>query len=487
MSFEECNSFEVGSRKWKICRDEAGLSIQKTNSYRKQWGLSQLDVPPPAPVVQVVTTVDPIPEFIFHGHSVSDETIDVKKKLYGPGTELLRIYEAAGAPTCPACMQLAQEMNNWGAAVCRHKIEEIVLDILPRAKAWLDEKHPWAVKLVPNKIEEYALTVLIRADVTKAIDESERLISERRKLNLNIYTGEKKKVVQRAVAARSGIPRGRNRLSSTLLDIPLIGKPIDRERLQSHILYHIMPLAGETEWVWRRHCQWLREVRPQFNGRLIIGIVTPGDGDAWTYYSPEAVKEELQGLDAEFIEAPNDTGTIRHRKKVRQGRGEGVLFPLMLGKLKTSDPDQIAFYGHCKGVTRPGAVADSAVNLWAEAMFETVFRNHAAAVAALDTHGVCGSLRMRGGYRDGGPGIGSFWFYSGTFFAFRLVDTFKRKWDYMPAHYGCVEQWPRLNFDQHTQASCLFFDNVTNLYDERYWQHTVTPAFEKWKSDHGTR
>ena len=193
MSFEECNVFEAGSRKWKICRDEAGLSIQKTNAYRKQWGLALLDVPAPDLVpAEQETTVDPIPEFIFHGHSVSDETIDVRKKLYGPGTELLRIYEAAGAPTCPACMQLAQEMNNWGAAVCRHKIEEIVLDILPRAKAWLDEMHPWAVKLVPNKIEEYALMILIRADVTKAIDESERLISERRKLNLNIYRRKKK-------------------------------------------------------------------------------------------------------------------------------------------------------------------------------------------------------------------------------------------------------------------------------------------------------
>ena len=243
-----------------------------------------------------------------------------------------------------------------------------------------------------------------------------------------------------------------------------------------------MPLAGETEWVWRRHCQWLREVRHQFNGRLIIGIVTPGDKDAWSYLPPAAVKEELQGLGAEYIEAPNDTGTLRQKKKVRQGRGEGVLYPLMLGMLKTEDPDQIAFYGHCKGVTRPGAAADSAVNLWAEVMFETVFRNQAEVVTALDTHGICGSLRMRGGYRDGGPGIGSFWFYSGTFFAFRLVDAFKRKWDYVPSHYGCVEQWPRLNFDQYTQASCLFFDNVTNLYDERYWQHTITPAFKKWKS-----
>ena len=271
------------------------------------------------------------------------------------------------------------------------------------------------------------------------------------------------------------------------VNVPLIGQPINRDRLKSHIIYHVMPLAGETEWVWRRHCKWLREVRHNFNGRLIVGIVTPGAGDAWEYCSPEAVKEELRGLGAEFIEAPNDTGNAKNRKRVRQGIGEGVLFPKMLEMLSTDDPDQVAFYGHCKGVSRPQAAPDSASHIWAEAMFETVFRNHDAAVAALDTHGVCGSFRMPGGYRDGGPGIGSNWFYSGTFFGMRLVDTFRRRWQYMPTHYGCVEQWPRLNFEKDTQSACLFFDNVHNLYDEEYWETTITPAFEKWKADHGAR
>lgn len=483
MNHLECDAFPVGSRKWLICRDEAGLPVAKTNAYRKQWGLAPLDVS--VPVQQEVVADDTIPEFIFHGRSVSDGNGLVKNKLYGPGTELLRIYEAAGVPSCDACKELAQEMNNWGVAECRKKLEEIVLDILPRAKAWLDDRHPWATKLIPDALEDYAIAKRLRADITKAIDEAEKLISERRSQNLNVYTGEKKKAVRHAVVVPSGMLRQNCRRSPyrKVLDIPLIGEPINRARLQSHILYHIMPLAGETEWVWRRHCRWIREVRPQFNGRLIIGIVTPGTADPWEYLTPDAVKEELHGLDAEFIEAPNDTGTHTRRKKVRQGKGEGVLFPQMLGKLETSDPDQVAFYGHCKGVTRPGETENSAVNLWAVAMFETVFRNQAAAIAALDTHGVCGSFRMRGGYRDGTPGIGSFWFYSGTFFGIRLVDAFKRKWDYMPSHYGCVEQWPRLNFDQHTQAACLFFDNVMNLYDESYWKNIVTPAFNKWKRE----
>lgn len=483
MIHTECDNFPAGSRKWLICRNEAGLSIAKTNAYRKQWGFSPLD----EPVIETSSPPDAvIPEFIFHGRSVSDEAVGGGIKLYGPGTELLKIYETAGVPTCDACKELAQDMNNWGIAECRKRIDEIVLDILPRAKAWLEAKHPWAMKLIPDAIEEYAISKRIRSDITRAIDESERLIEDRRSKKLNIVTGEKIKGCSSCGGqSAKSIPKYsvNRRVHSKLAEIPLVGQPINRDRLQSHILYHIMPLAGKTEWVWRRHCNWLREVRPKFNGRLIIGIVTKGDGDAWEYFPPEAVKEELAGLGAEYVEAPNDTGTARRKKNVRQGLGEGVLFPKMLGMLETSDPDHIAFYGHCKGVTRPDSSLSSAVNLWAVAMFEALFRNQEAAISALDSYGICGSFRMPGGYRDGGPGIGSNWFYSGTFFAMRLVDVFKRQWAYIPTHYGCVEQWPRLNFDQQTQSACLFFDNVTNLYDESYWKNIVTPEFEKWKKN----
>jgi hypothetical protein len=480
----ECDAFPAGTRKWQICRGEAGLPPQKTDAYRESWGLPPL-FGPAAPLSE---TPAAIPELVFHGHSVSEiESGGTRKKLYGPGSELLKIYEAAGVPSCDACRELAQQMNDWGVVECRAKLDQIVADIMPRAKEWVAQKYPWVSRLLPDVVEDFGIARRIRSDVTKAIDECERTISERRRQRLDIITGEKIKGCSSCGGGQPKAAAPRGRKVTRPLAVPLIGQPINRDRLKSHILYHVMPLAGETEWVWRRHCQWLREVRPQYNGRLIIGIVTPGVGDMWQYLPPDAVKEELRGLDAEFIEAPNDTGKGNQRKIERRGAGEGVLYPQMLAKLQTSDPDEIAFYGHCKGVTRKGTTRDSAVHLWADAMHETLFRNHDAAVSALDTSGVCGPFRMRGGYRDGGPGIGSFWFFSGTFFAMRLVDVFRRNWHYLPSHYGCVEQWPRLNFDQNTQAACLFFDAVTNLYDESYWRNTVTPAFNKWKADHGTR
>ena len=382
------------------------------------------------------------------------------------------------------CQKLVDKMNAWGISGCQANRREIIDTLMIHRQemgvSFAQSAFNFAASMGVMESLKLGTKLLLDLVDQKDIPHEAELAGCNWLLDRAIEDTQTK-----AVRVRSSSHKSRS--NHNFVNIPLIGQPINRERLQSHIIYHIMPLAGDTEWVWRRHCKWLREVRPQFNGRLIIGIVTPGVGDAWEYCSPETVKEELKGLGAEFIEAPNDTGNAKNRKRARQGIGEGVLFPRMLEALQTTDPDQVAFYGHCKGVSRPQATPDSASHIWAEAMFDTVFRNQTEAIAALDTHGVCGSFRMPGGYRDGGPGIGSNWFYSGTFFGIRLVDAFRRKWEYMPTHYGCVEQWPRLNFDKTTQSACLFFDNVNNLYDEAYWQTTITPAFEKWKVDRGTR
>ena len=387
---------------------------------------------------------------------------------------LLKLKSVKGC----GCGKLAAQMNGWGVAGVQQNREQIVAslvknrDVLESAlretgDVWKARAAHFAPESVLRVGAEWLLDKAIE-DVRSQSEPRQRAARPHRQSRIKPGTTH----------------RGMRGISEH--HPPLIGVPIDRDKLQSHILYHVMPLAGDTEWVWRRHCDWIREVRQNFNGRLIVGIVTPGQEDAWSYCPPEAVHEALVGLDAEFIAAPNDTGTGKKRKHARRGKGEGVLFPHMLERLKTNDPNHIAFYGHCKGVTRPQTPLDSAIHLWAEAMFETVFRNHDAVVNALDNHGVCGSFRMPGGYADGGPGIGSNWFFSGTFFAMRLVDVFGRNWQKIPTHYGCVEQWPRLNFQRDSQAACLFFDNVTNLYDDNYWKSEVTPAFEKWKKEHGS-
>lgn len=253
---------------------------------------------------------------------------------------------------------------------------------------------------------------------------------------------------------------------------PLIGVPIDREKLVAHILYHFMPLDCEGEAIWRRHVRWLRQIRHHFNGRFIVGIVTESghDRNGHHFMPPECVIESLAGLGAEFVVVKNNPVL-----------GEGVTFPKMLDLIKTDDPNEVFFYGHTKGVTRASQTLDQPPHLWAEAMFDTMFRNQDAVVDQLDEHGICGPFKMPGGFKIGRPGIGPHWFYSGTFFAARSVDVFRRAWRKLTKHYGCVEQWPRLMFDRDYESACIFEDNVHNLYDVAYWQKEITPRYNKWK------
>lgn len=54
----------------------------------------------------------------------------------GPGTALHEAIAMMGMPTCQQCKSLARKMNAWGVDGCREHFDEIVEDILPRAKRW---------------------------------------------------------------------------------------------------------------------------------------------------------------------------------------------------------------------------------------------------------------------------------------------------------------------------------------------------------------
>jgi hypothetical protein len=54
----------------------------------------------------------------------------------GPGTELHHDLASRGMPACQTCRRLAHDMNAWGVEGCRERFDDIVADILPRARNW---------------------------------------------------------------------------------------------------------------------------------------------------------------------------------------------------------------------------------------------------------------------------------------------------------------------------------------------------------------
>lgn len=96
---------------------------------------------------------------------------------FGPGSQLLAIYEAAGMPHCGECLKLASRMDGWGVVGCRERASEIVDDMLPRAKQWVAEHKPWMHRLAAGiGVEAAALRFVIDRDVRRAIAATEALL-----------------------------------------------------------------------------------------------------------------------------------------------------------------------------------------------------------------------------------------------------------------------------------------------------------------------
>lgn len=197
-----------------ICNGTADLSLDKINAYRAKWGLSDLDEsdyapihverhsisgepqeekPVRQPILRPIGTTGKVyisdrpvrPEGNGRsgsgcgscGGSRSEANASLDAEMDGgPGTELKKIWTVKGYPECDACTELAARMNSWGVRRCKIKLEEIVNEVLPRAKTWLDENRPWMMAIakiadavhVIDRDEE--IRKEIRKDVQSAID-----------------------------------------------------------------------------------------------------------------------------------------------------------------------------------------------------------------------------------------------------------------------------------------------------------------------------
>lgn len=95
------------------------------------------------------------------------------KPASGAGAELLAIFKAMGVVSCQLCYALAATMDVWGVAECRKRIDEIALDILPRAKQWLKENRPVMAWASDNKVGDVVILAKLRGWVMEAIDAAE--------------------------------------------------------------------------------------------------------------------------------------------------------------------------------------------------------------------------------------------------------------------------------------------------------------------------
>lgn len=226
-----------------------------------------------------------------------------------------------------------------------------------------------------------------------------------------------------------------------------------------NLIYHVWPVRGTT---WKWNLDELKRRIDLFNGRRVIGVVCDQRSE-----EAEAVQAYLDGHGCEFVVMRNDQ------------RGESATFGEMLERVASTDPDELSFYAHAKGVKYEPQLPRS-VKRWAEVQYAVMLDDWSAVKDQLQRFAMTGIFRKHGRFANH-HNLGD-WHYSGTFFWMRHASVFARNWRDVPQFYGGVEAWPGMHFGRH-ETGCLLMDNLRELpYQDRFWAHKGDPAMKLWKS-----
>lgn len=227
-----------------------------------------------------------------------------------------------------------------------------------------------------------------------------------------------------------------------------------------NLLFHIWPVKGKM-WLW--NIGELKKRIDIFNGRRVIGIVYDNKSE-----SPDAVMEALDGYGCEFITKPNDL------------IGESVIFPEIVQKIASCNPEEVTFYAHAKGVKYEPKIPYT-VKRWTDALYCTNLDDWIAVRRQLEQFAFTGAFKMLGRFRTH-QNLGD-WHYSGTFFWMRNVHVFHRDCLQIHKFYGAVEAWPGIYFKE-SETGCLFLDKIRQLpYHQQFWRSIADPALINWKSN----
>lgn len=200
--------------------------------------------------------------------------------------------------------------------------------------------------------------------------------------------------------------------------------------LKRNLIYHIWPNLKNS--AWRDNLRSLRTRLGQFNGRQIISVAT-GPGAA----TLDQVQAALDVPDIEWIEVPNDPDV-----------GERVSFGRMLEMVRSTDPNEISFYGHAKGTSYfDGHKHAEPAKRWRNVMYHACLDDPANVDRVLSNHDACGCYLSEVPQVLDDPKLAELsavpFHFSGTFFWVRHSAVFTdKRWSSIPWDFYATESWP---------------------------------------------
>src|SRR6185437_13066542 len=196
-----------------------------------------------------------------------------------------------------------------------------------------------------------------------------------------------------------------------------------------HLLYHLLPVAGNG--VWQRGIDQLRLRWDLFTGRRIVAIMTgppiktQGSNPRLAELDSPSVVRSYLPSNCEVIEVQNDPS-----------RWEAASWPHLWSHiLHDSDAEDAVLYCHAKGVTRPAIIAHEfggTAQNWANLLYTLNLDYWPLVEAQLRRHPIVGAFR-KGGHFFQAAGLtsagmaASAWHYSGNFWWVRAGD-FRHRW-----------------------------------------------------------
>jgi hypothetical protein len=229
-----------------------------------------------------------------------------------------------------------------------------------------------------------------------------------------------------------------------------------------NLIYHVMPVKGSG--VWQMNLDQLKQRLHIFDGKKVIAIVTEASCDP-----PEKVMDYLAGSGIDWIVKPNDA---RFR--------ETATWMQLWESVHSTDPADITFYGHAKGVTKPVNRAVT-THRWAGIHYHTQLDYLPLVETQLRQYPITGSLKKLGA---GFEGSDSAWHYSGTFYWVRNDYVFARSLHrYVDRTWWGNESWPGLHW-RADQAGTLFMEAPgaeLNLYHMSVLER-VERQLDEWKA-----
>lgn len=358
----------------------------------------------------------------------ADPKLAMSRPIGGPGTELVLIYQKAGVPPCKSCKDLATKMDKIGIEGCEETIDQIVEDIIPRAKAWVATNRPWVHRLLPGVVEDAGIKAKVRLDVERAIENA-------------------KATKKKGEHAKNKKYKGPRSLETTPPE-PYVfpGEP------HTTLLFHLYAIPETAKY----HANKLKELDHAFD-RKILGVAL----DEKTMNLDEI--KSLYGPEWEYVSIPNNS-------KLR----EVSTYQKMIEMLDFDDPNHVTFCGHGKG-SQSHTIDSQAIEWWTSAMYETVLNNREGVLDEFRK-----GYKITGSFRRLGKGLGTKyrWHYSGTFYAFKN-DFFKGKStpDYRKRWWG-TESWPGDHFG--INESSVIFNEGTGSGDLYKIEEQPKEELEAW-------